>query len=180
MKSSLFLILSTILFSGYAKADLSKSVLFSLNTIYLDRDYDNNGIKSKAKETDTDLRLLYITKHWAFGGIYSLSANDSSDSSRSSYGVSGGYFSEKDFYLAVHYFFASKYNFGGGTEYTKGNGYGIDLGFLSKITSSFYAGLVFAHRNFTYTEQTSMTGVTSVNSSHKELIPMFSFAVVFQ
>lgn len=159
-----------------AAADMFRSTLFSLNTIYLDRDYDNNGIKTQSKATDTDLRLMRIEKNWAYGGIYSLSSSDASDSSRTSVGLSGGYYSEKDFYINFHYFLSSKYSFGG-SEYSKGGGYEFDVGFLSKVTSSFYVGILMAIKNFTYT-QINVGGVTSSTSaSHKEVVPMFSFAI---
>ncbi len=180
MRSIAVGLLIGLIFAQPARADIFKSTLFSLNTIYLDRDYDNNGVKSKSKETDTDLRLMRIEKNWAYGGIYSISSNDSSDSNRTSYGISGGYFSDKDFYIAAHYFLSSKYKAGGGVEYSKGTGYGIDLGFLTKITTSFYAGLVFIHRSYSYSEQNSSAGSSSVSVSHRELIPMFTFGVVFQ
>jgi hypothetical protein len=176
----IFLFLIVTLTAFVTRANVSNSLLFSLNTIYIDRDYDNNGSKSQNKITDTDLRLLRIEKQWAYGGIYSLSSNDSSDSNRTNFGLTGGFYSEKDFYFNAHYFFTSKYSLGGGTEYTKGSGYGIDLGFISKVTSSFFVGLVICHRSFTYTEQTANTGVTSISVTHKELLPLFTFAVLFQ
>jgi len=172
----IILILSLFM-AGTAHADMFRSTLFSLNTIYLDRDYDNNGIKTQSKATDTDLRLMRIEKYWSYGGLYSLSASDASDSSRTSIGLSGGYYSEKDVYLNFHYFFSSKYAFGGGSEYTKGNGYEFDVGFLSKVTSSFYAGIVLAIKNFSYSELTVGGVKTGTSATHKEVIPMFTFAV---
>ena len=160
-----------------ASADMFRSTLFSLNTIYLDRDYTDNGMVSQSKATDTDLRLMRIEKNWSYGAIYSLSSSDASDSSRTSVGLSAGYYSERDFYLNFHYFLSSKYSFGGASEYTKGGGYEFDVGFLSKVTSSFYVGLLVAIKNFSYSEQT-LGGVTSgVSATHREVIPMFSFAV---
>lgn len=170
-----FVILSCV----FARADLSRTTIFSLNTIYLDRDYTDNGVISKSKATDTDLRLMRVEKKFSYGLIYSQSANDSSSSNRTSTGLSLGFYSEKDFYINVHYFLNSKYSFGS-SSYSKGNGYEIDLGFVSKITSSFYAGLVIARKEFKYTELTSPIGVSSVEATHHELIPMFTFAVVFQ
>ncbi len=172
----LFLILT---FSNVTKADMFKSTLFSLNTIYLDRDYDDNGTKTKTKETDTDFRLMRIEKYWAYGALYSMSANDASDAGRSSYGVSAGYYSEKDFYMNLHYYISSKYKIGSNIEYTKGNGYEFDVGFLSKVTSSFYVGLLVALKDFSYSEQTSGGLKTNISATHKEVIPMFSFAVSF-
>ena len=157
-------------------ADMFRSTLFSLNTIYIDRDYTDNGVKTQSKATDTDLRLMRIEKNWAYGGMYALSSSDASDSSRSSLGLSVGYFSERDFYLNFHYLLSSKYSFGG-AEYTKGGGYEFDVGFLSKVTSSFYVGIMMAVKNFTYSE-INMGGVTSSTSAaHREVIPMFSFAI---
>lgn len=170
------IILLSLFVVNVACADMFKSTLFSLNTIYLDRDYDDNGIKSKYKQTDTDLRLMRIEKYWAYGVIYSLSSNDSSLASRTSMGLSVGYYSEKDFYLNFHYFPTSKYSFGG-TEYSKGSGYEFDVGFLSKITSSFYVGILVALKNFSYSEQNSGGVISSISSKHREVIPMFSFAI---
>lgn len=164
-------------FGVSAHADLFKSTLFSLNTIYLDRDYNDNGVSSQSKITDTDMRLMRIEKQWAYGLIYSMSSNDASDANRASYGISIGYYSEKDFYLNYHYFLSSKYSFGGGNEYSKGSGYEIDLGFLSKVTSSFYVGLLMGIKNFNYTELNIGGNATAVTSTHKEVIPMFTFAV---
>lgn len=166
-----------ILYGFTSYADLTKSTIFSLNTIYLDRDYNDNGVNTQSKMTDTDIRIMRVEKDWSYGAIYSLSSNDSSDASRTSLGLSVGYYSEKDFYLNFHYFLSSKYSFGGFGEYSKGGGYEFDVGFLSKVTSSFYVGILMAMKNFSYTEQT-MGGVTSnVSSSHREVIPMFTFAI---
>ncbi len=171
----LFIFLSLFLV-GAAKADMFRSTVFSLNTIYLDRDYTDNGIKTQSKATDTDIRLIRIEKNWAYGGLYSLSSSDASDSSRTSLGLSVGYYSERDFYLNFHYLLSSKYSFGGG-EYTKGGGYEFDIGFLSKVTSSFYVGIMMAVKNFTYSEM-NLGGVTSsISATHREVIPMFSFAI---
>lgn len=175
---NVFLLIIVILAGLSARADLSRSTIFSLNTIYIDRDYDNNGVTSKSKQTDTDLRLTRVEKNWSYGAIYALSSNDSSDANRTSYGLSVGYYSEKDFYLNFNYFLASKYAFGS-NEYSKGTGYEVDLGFLTKITSSFYAGLLIGIKNFSYTEQ-RIGGVTSSASiNHREVLPMFTFAVDF-
>ena len=172
--------IALLLMFSSAQADMFKSTLFSLNTIYVDRDYDDNGIQSNSKETDTDFRLTRVEKNWSYGVVYALSSNDSSIANRTSYGLSVGYFSDKDFYLNLNYFLSSKYSFGGGSEYSRGGGYEFDLGFLSKVTSSFYVGLALAIKNFTYTEQT-MAGVTSsISATHKDVLPMFTFAVSFQ
>lgn len=170
-----FFIVSVVV--NVASADMFRSTLFSLNTIYLDRDYADNGVKSQSKATDTDLRLMRIEKYWSYGAIYSLSSSDASDSNRTSMGLSVGYYSEKDFYLNYHYFFSSKYAFGNSSEYSKGNGYEFDIGFLSKVTSSFYVGIVMAIKNFNYTESSVGGSVSSISASHKEVIPMFTFAV---
>jgi hypothetical protein len=177
-KMKYMFLMGLLIFSNTTKADMFKSTLFSLNTIYLDRDYDDNGFKTKSKQTDTDFRIIRIEKYWSYGAIYSLSANDASDAGRSSYGLSLGYFSEKDFYMNLHYFVSSKYRTGG-VDYTKGNGYEFDVGFLSKVTSSFYVGLLVALKNFSYTEQTVAGLKSSITSNHKEVIPMFSFGVNF-
>jgi hypothetical protein len=175
---SKFILFLICLVSGLsANADLFKSTLFSLNTIYLDRDYNDNGATSQSKITDTDLRLMRVEKQWAYGLIYSMSANDASNANRTSYGLSFGYYSEKDFYLNYHYYLSSKYSFGSGNEYSKGSGYEFDLGFLSKITSSFYAGLLIGIKSFNYTELTSGGNTSSTSATHKEVIPMFTFAV---
>ena len=75
-----------------AHADLSNTVLFTLNTIYLDRDYSDNGVTTQAKSTDTDIRLGKIFKNYYAGAIYSQSSNDASDANRTSYGISTGFF----------------------------------------------------------------------------------------
>lgn len=165
-----------VLMVNVAGADMFRSTLFSLNTIYLDRDYNDNGFITQSKATDTDLRLMRIEKNWSFGAIYSLSSSDASDSSRTSVGLSTGYYSERDFYLNFHYFLSSKYSFGG-AEYTKGGGYEFDVGFLSKVTSSFYVGILMAIKNFTYSEMTVGGVTSSTSATHKEVIPMFSFAI---
>lgn len=178
MKNVFLLILMTIS-SLSASADLSRSTIFSLNTIYIDRDYNNNGVTSKSKQTDTDLRLTRVEKNWSYGAIYALSSNDSSDANRTSCGLSVGYYSEKDFYMNLNYFLSSKYSFNGSSEYSKGSGYEVDLGFLTKITASFYAGILIGIKNFSYSEQ-RIGGVTSdVSVTHREVLPMFTFAVNF-
>lgn len=176
---NILLFISLLASSLAARADLSRSTIFSLNTIYLDRDYNDNGVISKSKITDTDLRLTRVEKNWSYGAIYALSSNDSSNANRTSYGLSVGYYSEKDFYLNFNYFLASKYSFNGASEYSKGSGYEFDLGFLTKITSSFYAGILIGIKNFSYTEQTIGGSTSSVSVSHREVLPMFTFAVDF-
>lgn len=174
-------ILASLFLSSVCFADLSKTLLFSMNTIYIDRDYTENGVQFQDKATDTDLRLTRVEKKWSYGAIYSMSSSDdSTNQSRSSYGLSAGYYSDRDFYLNFHYFLSSKRGLGTGSEYNKGSGYEIDLGFLSKVTSSFYVGLCLAMKNFNYTNQ-NLNGInTEVDVSHKELLPMFTFAVAFQ
>ena len=171
------ILICLLMISGMAQAEMFKSTLFSLNTIYLDRDYNDNGVTTSDKATDTDLRLMRIEKNWAYGVIYSLSANDSSNAKRTSYGLSLGYYSEKDFYLNYSYFYSSKYSFSGGDD--TGNGYEFDLGFLEKITASFYVGLMFAIKNFSYSEQNNKGTTSSISSTHREVMPMFTFSVDF-
>lgn len=179
---NLYSIFGSLIFlvSGVAHADMSKTTLFSINTMYIDRDYDDNGTKTEAKTNDTDLRITRVDKQFSYGAIYSMSSNDASDANRKSYGISVGYYSVKDFYVNLHYFISSKYSFGSGAEYSKGSGFGADLGFLSKITSSFYVGLVITHRSYSYSEMSAGGSSSSVSSTHKELVPLFSFAVAFQ
>lgn len=163
-----------------ANADLSNTVLFTLNTIYLDRDYTDNGVKTQSKSTDTDIRLGKIFKNYYAGAIYSQSSNDSSDANRTSFGISAGFFSDKDLYIAAHYFLTSKYNRGGGVMDEKGSGIEIDLGGLFKFTSSFYMGLMVAYKSFNYSERTINGVSTSTSVSHKELLPQFTIGFAFQ
>lgn len=178
MKNFIYIQAVILLLSLVSRADMFKTTLFTVNTIYLDRDYDTNGTRTQSKSTDTDFRLIKIERNWAYGGVYSLSANDASSSNRTSMGVTIGYYSERDFFMNYTYFLSSKYN-SGGVEYTKGNGYEFDLGFLSRVTSSFYVGLMAAVKNFTYTEQTSGGAPSATNVTHREVVPMFTFGIVF-
>ena len=162
------------------KAELSKTTLLSLNMMMIDRTYTDRGVESKSKQTDMDIKVTRIEKQWSYGGIFSTNTNDPSQSNRTSYGLSGGYYSDKDFYINLHYFLSSKYKLDPVTEYTKGTGFGIDLGFLVKITSSFLAGIEITHRNYNYTEITQGGVATPASATHTELIPMFTFAVAFQ
>ena len=174
---SLVLILTA---ASYCKADLNNTYLFTLNTIYLDRDYTDNGVKLKVKTTDTDLRLGKVFRSYYAGLIYSQSANDSSASSRTSYGVSGGYYSDRDLYMVAHYYLSSTYDQGGGVIDQKGSGFEIDLGGLFRFTSSFYLGLLVAYKSFSYSERNS-NGVTSSTSvAHREIIPMFTVGFALQ
>ncbi len=171
---------SFLLYAQFATADLSNTVLVTLNTIYIDRDYTDNGIKSQSKTTDTDIRFGKVFKQYYAGIIYSQSSNDSSDANRTAYGLSTGYYSDKDLYIAAHYFFTSKFDRGGGTVDEKGSGFEIDLGGLFKFTSSFYMGLLMAYKTFSYSERTT-AGVTAAASvSHKELLPLFTIGFAFQ
>lgn len=178
MKNFIYIQVAIMFFSLASKADMFKTTLFTFNTIYLDRDYDTNGTRSQSKSTDTDFRLIKIEKNWAYGGVYSLSSSDASVSNRTSVGVTLGYYSERDFFMNLTYFLSSKYT-SGATEYTKGGGYEFDVGFLSRITSSFYVGLMAAVKNFTYSEQTSGGATSAANVTHREVVPMFSFGIVF-
>lgn len=144
----------------------------------MDRDYNDNGTIYQSKNTDTDFRIMRIERYWSYGAVYSISSNDASTSNRSSMGLSVAYFSEKDFFMSYTSYLTSKY-ISGATEYTKGGGYEFNLGFLSKVTSSFYVGLMFAIRNFSYTEQNTGGVSSSATVSHREVVPMFSFGVNF-
>ena len=182
MKNTAFTICLLLLgFLGApARADLSNTNLFTLNTIYLDRDYTDNGVKYKYKTTDTDIRLGHVFRQAYAGIIYSQSANDSTDSNRTSYGLSGGYFSDRDLYIQVHYFLTSKYDHGGGIVDDKGTGYEIDLGGLFRFTSSFYLGLLMAYKSFSYTQRT-INGVSAGTSvAHRELMPLFTVGFALQ
>lgn len=178
MKNFIYIHAVIICFSLVSKADMFKTTLFTVNTIYLDRDYDTNGTRTQSKSTDTDFRLIKIERNWAYGGVYSLSATDASASNRTSVGLTLGYYSERDFFMNFTYFLSSKYS-AGGTEYTKGGGYEFDVGFLSRVTSSFYVGLMAAVKNFTYSEQSSGGAPSAANVTHREVVPMFSFGIVF-
>lgn len=169
-----------VLNTQFAYADLSNTVLVTLNTIYLDRDYSDNGIKSQSKTTDTDIRFGKVFKQYYAGIIYSQSSNDSSDANRTSYGLSTGYYSDKDLYIAAHYFFASKFDRGGGVVDGKGSGFEIDLGGLFKFTSSFYMGLLMAYKTFSYSERTTLGVTAPASVSHKELMPLFTVGFAFQ
>lgn len=177
-KLFLFLVITTS--SVYCKADLNNTFIFTINTIYLDRDYSDNGVKTKAKTTDTDLRLGKVFRSYYGGLIYSQSANDSLAASRTSYGLSGGYYSDRDLYMVAHYYLSSTYDHGGGVIDQKGSGFEIDLGGLFRFTSSFYLGLLMAYKSFSYSER-SFAGVTSGTSvSHRELMPMFTVGFALQ
>ncbi len=168
------------LFGPQAHADLSNTYLFTLNTIYLDRDYSDNGLKFKYKTTDTDIRLGRVFRQAYAGIIYSQSANDSTNANRTSYGLSGGYFSDRDIYIEAHYFFNSKYDHGGGVVDGGGSGFEIDLGGLFRFTSSFYLGLLMAYKAFSYTER-STSGISAATSvSHRELMPLFTVGFALQ
>ncbi len=176
----LFILASMVTFISPARADLSNTTLLSLDVMYLDREYEDSGTQTKSKQTDLDLKITRVVKAWSYGAIYVTNSSDPAQSSRTSYGLSGGYFSDKDFYINFHYFLSSKYNLGPGAQYSKGTGYGIDLGFLTKITSSFLAGLMLSQRNYSYTEVSAGGVSASTSATHKELIPMFTLAVAFQ
>ncbi len=163
-----------------SKADLSKTTLLSLNMMMIDRAHVDAGIETKSKQTDMELKVNRIEKQWSYGAIYATNSNDPSQTNRTSYGLSGGYYSDKDFYVNVHYFLSSKYKLDPVTEYSKGTGFGVDLGFLVKITSSFLAGFELTHRNYTYSEISRGGLAAPISATHTELIPMVTFAVAFQ
>lgn len=175
-----FLLLCTVVFASPAHADLSNTYLFTLNTIYLDRDYTDNGAKLKYKTTDTDIRLGRVFRQAYAGLIYSQSANDSTDANRTSYGLSGGYFSDRDIYIEAHYFLTSKYDHGGGVIDEKGSGFEIDLGGLFRFTSSFYLGLLMAYKTFSYSQRTTNGISAGTSVSHRELMPLFTVGFALQ
>ncbi len=181
MRNLLISLLSfmALIFPPNVYADLNNTFLFTLNTIYITRDYNDNGIKSSYKTTDTDIRLGKVFRSYYAGLLYSQSANDSNAASRTSYGLSGGYFSEKDIYMVANYFFSSK-NSQSGVFEDKGTGFEIDLGGLFRFTSSFYLGLMMAYRSFSYTDRT-ISGVSAGTSAqNRELVPMFTIGFALQ
>lgn len=181
MNKLFYILFSTFLLHvQFVSADLSNTVLVTLNTIYIDRDYSDNGIESQSKTTDTDIRFGKVFKKYYAGIIYSQSSNDSSDANRTSYGLSTGYYSDKDLYIAAHYFFASKFDRGGGVVDEKGSGFELDLGGLFKFTSSFYMGLLMAYKTFSYSERSTAGVATGTSVSHKELLPLFTIGFAFQ
>ena len=182
MKKTLSILICLFAFSFSIKshADLNNTYLFTINTIYLDRDYSDNGVKLKYKTTDTDIRLGKVFRQYYAGVIYSQSSNDSLSSNRVSYGVSGGYYSERDLYLVAHYYLNSTFDQGGGVIDQKGSGFEFDLGGLFRFTSSFYLGLMMAYKSFSYSER-QIGGVTSSTSvAHRELMPLFTVGFALQ
>lgn len=177
---SLFCLLLTAFCTLRAHADLSNTYLFTLNTIYLDRDYSDNGVKLKYKTTDTDLRLGRVFRQAYAGVIYSQSANDSTAANRTSYGISGGYFSDRDIYIEASYFLTSKYDHGGGIVDEKGSGFEIDLGGLFRFTSSFYLGLLMAYKSFSYSQRTTNGIPADTSVAHRELMPLFTVGFALQ
>lgn len=176
----LFVALSAVLMSSPAHADLNNTYLFTLNTIYIDRDTTDNGIKTKSKTTDTDIRLGKVFRSYYAGLIYSQSANDAAVSNRTSYGLSGGYYSERDLYMVAHYFFSSKNSLNGGFSEDRGTGFEIDLGGLFRFTSSFYLGLIMAYKTFSYNDRTINSVSSSTSVSSHELMPLFTVGFALQ
>ncbi len=174
------LLVLTVFFGLKAHADLSNTYLFTLNTIYLDRNYSDNGTKFKYKTTDTDIRLGKVFRQAYAGIIYSQSANDSITSNRTSYGISAGYFSDRDLYLQGHYYFSSNYDHGGGIVDQKGSGIEIDLGGLFRFTSSLYLGLLMAYKAFSYAERSTNGVTTGTSVAHRELMPLFTVGFALQ
>ncbi len=172
-----YTLLMTLFFSCIVKADLSNTTLFKANIMYVDRSFSNGTTSTSYKTQDLDLRLGRVFKKVYAGIISSQSNYDLLTANRSSLGVSLGYFSDKDVYLMVHYFVSSKYQEFSTLNYQKGSGTQVDLGGLFKLSSSFLAGMLFSYKSLTYSELVTNGVSTTVNLSHREMLPMFTLAV---
>jgi len=171
-----FLSLALLLFSGLAKADLSNTTLFQANMMYIDRNFSNGTTSTSYKTQDIDLRLGRVFKKVYAGVVSSQTSYDLLTANRSSVGLSVGYFSDRDIYLMLHYFLSSKYQESSIFNYQKGSGTQVDLGGLFKFSSSFLGGILFSYKSMTYSELVSNNVTSTVNISHREMLPMFTLA----
>ncbi|AHI05850.1 hypothetical protein BDW_06720 [Bdellovibrio bacteriovorus W] len=124
-----------------------------------------------------DIKIGYLNGNGLYlGGLYGFGnvSNDdgvgnSGDSKVTTYGASIGYVGATGFYLTGHYLFASKFD-----DLEEGNGFQIDFGHLSNVTSTFVVGVQVSYKSMEYKVQDIGTKVKTT-----DLFPMLTLGFLF-
>jgi hypothetical protein len=131
-----------------------------------------------------DLRFGYLfTQGYYLGAVYSGMSRDydtQGTKTRTSYGVTAGYFAETTgLYVLGHYYINSEYDDFSGVSLKKGTGYQADLGYYFTVNPSVKIGPQITYRGFKYTQQTSGGVTSSASYVHNEFIPFISLGFFF-
>lgn len=135
---------------------------------------------SQSSTTYYDVNLGYIMPSGLYvGGVYgaknyssSGSASVSTSTSASAMGASVGYAASNGVYINATYFLSAT-----DQDYKKGSGLGLDLGWRSFMSSSFFVGAKLTYRSLKYTENATVSGFESTTST--VVLPYLSFGFTF-
>lgn len=132
----------------------------------------------EAKETMTlgDIKVGYLNGNGLYlGGLYGFGSSESDagagaiDNKETVYGASIGYVGATGFYLTGHYLFAGKTD-----VLEEGNGFQLDFGHLSNVTSTFVVGVQVSYRSIDYKEKD-----TAIKVKTTAFYPMLTLGFLF-
>lgn len=112
---------------------------------------------------------LYLGGLYAFGTTESDSGIGTIDNKETVYGASIGYVGATGFYLTGHYLFAAKTD-----VLEEGNGFQLDFGHLSNVTSTFVVGVQVSYRSIDYKEKD-----TGIKIKTTAFYPMLTLGFLF-
>lgn len=124
-----------------------------------------------------DIKLGYIFSEGYFLGAGYSARNESTSTTNSTTTTGGagmvglGYFTDTGFNLRSYYHFNESFG-----DYKNGNGFQADLEYKVNMSSNFYMGIAFSHRQITYTQNNLITGFTSW--VRKETYPFVTFGFI--
>ena len=141
-----------------------------------------NGTTSSGESSTTyyDITLGYmLSSNLMVGGIYatknykdSSGATISTSTSANALGATLGYVFENGAYLNGTYFLSATDD-----QYKKGSGFGLDLGWRTFTSGSFFIGGKLSYRSLKYTENTAISGFES--QTNTSTLPYLTFGFGF-
>lgn len=135
----------------------------------------NNEFKSIISIYDIKLGYVFSEGYFLGAGYSARNESSSTTSSATTTGGAGmvglGYFSSNGFNLRSYYHFNESFG-----DYKVGSGFQADLEYKVNMSSNFYMGIAFSHRQITYTQNNLITGFTSW--IRKESYPFVTFGFI--
>jgi hypothetical protein len=167
-----------------SKAVAHEGLVFNPTALYYTYRESSVSGTTKLAAIYYDLKLGYaFANNFYLGAIYSGMNRDydtQGTKTRTSYGVSVGYFAESTgLYVMGHYYISSEYDDFSSVSLKKGSGYQADLGYFFTVNQSIKVGPQLTYRGFKYAQQTSGGVTSSAGYVHNEFVPFVSLGFFF-
>ncbi len=151
--------------------------------------YKTSGLTSGDSDATNlygDVKLGLVFSGFYIGGVYSSwdrtytqGLNSTVGDRRISYGFGVG-FHDSGFFVDLNYYLSSNWNNNSVLNYTGGSGYGVDLGYNVALDSTFFIGLLYSIKNFSYPVVLLPDGSTLTETNkYNEAYPMLQLGLQF-